>query len=113
MPLYEYECENCNTHFEKIQSVHAEPIRECPNCASDNVRKVIHAAGLIFKGSGWYITDSRKSASGTVSPGSSNSTSSGSTSSADTPSAPSTPSATSSTSETKSSSSEPKKESKQ
>jgi putative FmdB family regulatory protein len=113
MPLYEYECENCHTHFEKIQSVHAEPIRECPNCSSDNVRKVIHAAGIIFKGSGWYITDSRQSASGTVgsNASSSNSNPTGSPGSSD--STPSTPSPTPSpTSEPKSSSSEPKKESK-
>lgn len=65
MPLYEYECENCGTHFEKIQSVTAEPIRECPDC-SGAVHKVFHPAGIIFKGSGWYITDSRKSSSGAV-----------------------------------------------
>lgn len=65
MPIYEYECESCGIHFEKIQSVNAEPIRQCPEC-SGQVHKVLHPAGIIFKGSGWYITDSRKSTSGAV-----------------------------------------------
>jgi len=65
MPLYEYECENCGVHFEKIQSVKDEPIRQCPDC-SGVVHKVFHPAGIIFKGSGWYITDSRKSTSSAV-----------------------------------------------
>lgn len=65
MPVYEYECEQCGTHFERIQSVRDEPIRRCPQC-SGTVHKVFHPAGIIFKGSGWYITDSRKSTSGAV-----------------------------------------------
>ncbi len=65
MPLYEYECEQCGTRFERIQSIRDEPVRQCPEC-SGAVHKVLHAAGIIFKGSGWYITDSRKSTSGTV-----------------------------------------------
>lgn len=66
MPIYEYECENCGTHFEKMQSVNDAPVRQCPEC-SGAVHKVFHPAGIIFKGSGWYITDSRKSTSSTVS----------------------------------------------
>jgi len=65
MPIYEYECESCGIHFEKIQPVTAEPVRQCPEC-SGQVHKVFHPAGIIFKGSGWYITDSRKSTSGAV-----------------------------------------------
>jgi putative FmdB family regulatory protein len=65
MPVYEYECEQCGKHFDRIQSVRDEPIRRCPEC-SGTVHKVFHPAGIIFKGSGWYITDSRKSTSGTV-----------------------------------------------
>ena len=65
MPLYEYECENCGTRFERLQSMQDEPVRLCPEC-SGKVHKVMHAAGIIFKGSGWYITDSRKSASSAV-----------------------------------------------
>lgn len=66
MPIYEYECENCGTHFDKFQSINDDPVRQCPEC-SGAVHKVFHPAGIIFKGSGWYITDSRKSTSSTVS----------------------------------------------
>ena len=65
MPVYEYECESCGLRFERMQSMNYEPIHQCPEC-SGVVHKVFHAAGIIFKGSGWYITDSRKSTSGTV-----------------------------------------------
>ncbi len=65
MPLYEYECENCGRRFERLQSINAEPVRQCPECAGA-VHKIFHPAGIIFKGSGWYITDSRKSTSGAV-----------------------------------------------
>ena len=65
MPLYEYECENCGRRFERLQSMNDEPVRQCPECAGA-VHKVFHAAGIIFKGSGWYITDSRKATSGAV-----------------------------------------------
>lgn len=59
MPIYEYECENKH-RFEKWQSMKDDPIKECPECGTA-VRKILHPAGIIFKGSGWYITDSRKS----------------------------------------------------
>ena len=65
MPIYEYECENCGTRFERFQSMQDEPVRQCPEC-SGAVHKVFHPAGIIFKGSGWYITDSRKASSGAV-----------------------------------------------
>lgn len=65
MPVYEYECEHCGTRFERWQSIQDEPLRQCPDC-SGSVRKVFHAAGIIFRGSGWYITDSRKASSSAV-----------------------------------------------
>lgn len=65
MPIYEYECETCGNRFERFQSIQDEPIRQCPTCAG-TVHKVFHPAGIIFKGSGWYITDSRKSTSSAV-----------------------------------------------
>lgn len=65
MPLYEYECESCGARFERFQSVQDEPIRVCPDC-SGHVHKVFYPAGIIFKGSGWYITDSRKASSSSV-----------------------------------------------
>src|ERR671933_594273 len=64
MPIYEYECDEQKHRFEKWQSVHDEPIKTCPICGN-SVHKVFHPAGIIFKGSGWYITDSRKPAAKT------------------------------------------------
>ena len=63
MPTYEYGCKNCGYHFEKLQRFSDAPLTECPNCGGE-VRRVIHAAGVIFKGAGWYITDSRKGSNG-------------------------------------------------
>jgi putative FmdB family regulatory protein len=67
MPTYEYVCEKCGHQFEKFQSIAAKPLTVCPEdlCAQKKwgkgkVKKVIGAgAGLIFKGSGFYITDYR------------------------------------------------------
>ncbi|MDD5435690.1 MAG: zinc ribbon domain-containing protein [Nitrospira sp.] len=56
MPIYEYKCEKCGHTFEAIQKVSDQPITECPKC-SGVTNKVISAAGLQFKGSGWYVTD--------------------------------------------------------
>ena len=63
MPIYEYECKECGQRFEKMQPVTAEPLTECINCGKCPVRRVFHPVGVIFKGSGWYINDSRKSTS--------------------------------------------------
>ena len=60
MPTYEYKCDACGHAFEKFQSIKADPIKVCPNCGQERVRKLISmGAGLIFKGSGFYITDYR------------------------------------------------------
>lgn len=72
MPIYEYECENLH-RFEKWQSIKDDPLTECPDCGKP-VRKIFHPAGIIFKGSGWYITDSRKSDGGSKSESKSEST---------------------------------------
>lgn len=60
MPIYEYECKNCSNRFEKLQPITADPIKICPECGEEKVRRVIQPVGVIFKGSGWYITDTRK-----------------------------------------------------
>jgi putative FmdB family regulatory protein len=62
MPIYEYECRVCHQRFEKLQSINDEPIRVCPNCGGET-RRVLQPVGVIFKGSGWYVTDSRKNTS--------------------------------------------------
>ena len=60
MPTYEYKCEACGKHFDKFQSITAAPIEECPLCGEHHVKRLIGTgAGLIFKGSGFYITDYR------------------------------------------------------
>src|SRR6478609_5343842 len=60
MPIYEYECRNCGTRFEKMQPITSDPVKICPNCGEEQVRRVFQPVGVIFKGSGWYITDNRK-----------------------------------------------------
>ena len=60
MPIYEYECNDCGCHFEKRQSFHDEPVAICPECEG-KARRVLHAVPIIFKGSGFYVTDYPKS----------------------------------------------------
>ena len=60
MPTYEYKCDACGIEFERFQSITAAPIKRCPECGKAKVRRLISTgAGLIFKGSGFYITDYR------------------------------------------------------
>jgi len=60
MPTYDYKCDACGHAFEQFQSMSAEPIRKCPACKKLKVKRLIGTgAGLIFKGSGFYITDYR------------------------------------------------------
>jgi putative FmdB family regulatory protein len=65
MPTYVYACDSCGAQFEQFQSFKDEPLRTCPSCAA-GIRRVFQPVGIVFKGSGWYITDSRKSGSATV-----------------------------------------------
>ena len=57
MPTYEYQCQNCKFEFEEFQSIASEPLQVCPKCGGQVVRKISGGTGLIFKGSGFYITD--------------------------------------------------------
>jgi putative FmdB family regulatory protein len=60
MPTYEYKCDACGHLFEKFQSMTAAPVRKCPVCGKSKVKRLLGTvAGLIFKGSGFYITDYR------------------------------------------------------
>jgi putative FmdB family regulatory protein len=56
LPLYEYKCEKCGHRFEKIEKHSASEIKKCPKCGAHAPRQ-ISAAGIQFKGSGWYVTD--------------------------------------------------------
>jgi putative FmdB family regulatory protein len=60
MPTYEYQCDACGNRFEKFQSITAAPLKKCINCGKSKVRRLIGTgAGILFKGSGFYITDYR------------------------------------------------------
>ena len=60
MPTYEYKCSACGHTFERFQPMSAEPVKRCPQCGKAKVKRLIGTgAGLIFKGSGFYITDHR------------------------------------------------------
>ncbi len=59
MPTYEYECHLCQHRFERRQRFDEEPVAMCPQCQG-KARRVIHSIPVIFKGSGFYSTDSRK-----------------------------------------------------
>ncbi|MGD8967289.1 MAG: zinc ribbon domain-containing protein [Anaerolineae bacterium] len=67
MPLYEYECEGCGVRFERRQHMEDEPVGVCPECGG-RVHRLIQPVGIIFKGSGFYVTDNR-SKSPTSTPG--------------------------------------------
>jgi putative FmdB family regulatory protein len=59
MPTYEYACKSCGEHLEVVQSFSEEPLTTCPSCGGE-LRKVFGSVGIVFKGSGFYKTDSRK-----------------------------------------------------
>jgi putative FmdB family regulatory protein len=59
MPTYEYRCPQCGTGFEKFQKMSDPPVAACPSCGAEAERRISGGAGLVFKGSGFYITDYR------------------------------------------------------
>ncbi len=70
MPIYEYQCANCGNELEELQSFSEPPLTKCPKCGKDMLKKLIGSGGgLIFKGSGFYLTDyKKKSTSGSSKP---------------------------------------------
>jgi putative FmdB family regulatory protein len=60
MPTYSYRCAGCGHKFDIFQRFSDNPLTECPECQGQ-LKKVLHPVGVVFKGTGWYITDSRKS----------------------------------------------------
>lgn len=56
MPIYEYVCQACSYRFEVKQSIKDEPIKSCARCGRE-VNKIISSPAIMFKGSGWYVTD--------------------------------------------------------
>ncbi|MFJ4673658.1 FmdB family zinc ribbon protein [Kitasatospora purpeofusca] len=75
MPTYQYQCTECGNGLEAVQKFTDEPLTTCPDCQG-RLRKVFSAVGVVFKGSGFYRTDSRSSSSSSVGSGSSSSSSS-------------------------------------
>lgn len=67
MPTYVYACDACGKQFEQFQSFKDEPLTSCRCGEQGRVRRVIQPAGIVFKGSGWYINDSRGTSTATVS----------------------------------------------
>ncbi len=60
MPTYDYECKNCNEIFEVFQSINSEPLSVCKKCGGELRRLIGGGAGVIFKGSGFYVNDYKK-----------------------------------------------------
>lgn len=59
MPTYQYKCDACGVRFERFQHFSEEPLKLCPECDGP-VHRVIQPVGVIFKGSGFYVTDNKK-----------------------------------------------------
>jgi putative FmdB family regulatory protein len=63
MPIYEYDCRQCDERMEMIQSISDPPYTHCPKCGGE-IRKLVSSPAIQFKGSGFYKTDYASSASG-------------------------------------------------
>jgi putative FmdB family regulatory protein len=57
VPIYEYKCDECDHRLEKLQKISDDPIKTCPECGEDGLRKLVSAAAFKLKGTGWYETD--------------------------------------------------------
>lgn len=61
MPIYEYQCSNCEHRLEALQKISDAPLSECPACRQATLKKLVSAAGFRLKGGGWYETDFKQS----------------------------------------------------
>ena len=57
MPIYEYQCSACGRRLEVLQKISDKPLKKCPDCGKDQLRKLVSAAAFRLKGGGWYETD--------------------------------------------------------
>ncbi len=64
MPIYSYRCESCGVQFDHRQRFSDEPLKVCPECEEPALRKLIQPVGVVFKGSGFYVTDNRGASNG-------------------------------------------------
>src|SRR5881394_1122341 len=60
MPTYVYRCKACKREFEKVQKFSDDPLVKCPHCKKFKLVRLISSSGLVFKGSGFYLTDYKK-----------------------------------------------------
>jgi putative FmdB family regulatory protein len=67
MPTYHYRCSDCEHSFDFFQKFADDPLTECPECGG-TIRRVLQPVGIVFKGSGWYVTDSRENKTSTSAP---------------------------------------------
>ncbi|WP_436787661.1 FmdB family zinc ribbon protein [Yinghuangia sp. YIM S10712] len=106
MPTYQYQCTACGEGLEAVQKFTDDALTECPACQG-RLRKVFSAVGVVFKGSGFYRTDSRGGSSSSSAPAASNGNGSSSSDSSSSSSSTSSSSSSSSSSDGKSSSAKP------
>ena len=59
MPTYPYQCQNCGNEFDQYQKFTDVPLTKCPRCKKNKLQRVVVPSAIVFKGSGWYKTDSR------------------------------------------------------
>ncbi|NIP32892.1 MAG: zinc ribbon domain-containing protein [Aliifodinibius sp.] len=67
MPIYTYRCENCGIQFDQQQKFSDDPLKLCPECNEEALRKVYLPVGIVFKGKGFYSTDNRSPSGGLTS----------------------------------------------
>ena len=60
MPIYEYQCQSCEHHMERLQRMSEDNLVDCPECGQPALRRLVSAAAFRLKGSGWYETDFKK-----------------------------------------------------
>ena len=60
MPIYEYQCDDCNHFLDALQKVNDKPLVDCPECGKNSLRRLISAPNFRLKGEGWYETDFKK-----------------------------------------------------
>ncbi|MCB1175556.1 MAG: zinc ribbon domain-containing protein [Leptospiraceae bacterium] len=69
MPTYSYVCKECGHKFDHLQSIKDDRLTQCPDCQKDSLERLIGSgAGIVFKGSGFYVTDYKKSNAGESTP---------------------------------------------
>ena len=57
MPIYEYQCNACGHRLEALQKISDKPLKKCPECGENQLKKLVSAAAFRLKGGGWYETD--------------------------------------------------------